>query len=201
MVIKNILGITNSSELSETEERISKRKAAELFDKDLLKDIEPGSLESLKSIHKYLFGEIYDFAGCVRDVDISKGNFRFAPAIYLEEALRKIEKMPQGNFDQIVEKYVEMNVAHPFMEGNGRSMRIWLDEILKKEISKVIDWSSVDKNEYLLAMERSPVRDLEIKHILKQALTDETENRDMYMKGIDYSYFYEGYDIYKTKDL
>lgn len=201
MVLENKFNITNSAELAKVEEKISKTKALELFKKGLLNDLEAGTFDSLAKIHKYLFDEIYDFAGEIRNVNIAKGNFRFAPVIYLETALKNIDKMPQSTFDEIVEKYVEMNVAHPFREGNGRSTRIWLDLILKKQLGKVVDWSSVDKEDYLLAMERSPIKDIEIKVLLKQALTDKINNREVYMKGIDASYHYEGYNIFKTEDL
>ena len=198
---ENKLGIKNSAELAREEERISKKKAAELFENGILDTLTPGSFSALQAIHKYLFDEIYDFAGKVRTVNIAKGNFRFAPVMYLDEAIKKIEKMPQSTFDEIVEKYVEMNVAHPFREGNGRSMRIWLDLMLKTELHKVIDWSRVDKDDYLLAMERSPIKDLEIKHLLKNALTDEIDSREVYMKGIDRSYYYEGYEAFKAEEL
>jgi len=201
MALENKLGITSSPELAEAEERISKKKALELFENGLLDSLEPGTTVSLKAIHKYLFDEIYDFAGELRTVNIAKGNFRFAPLMYLEAALANIDKMPQSTFDEIVEKYVEMNIAHPFREGNGRSTRIWLDCIFKKEIGKVVDWSKVDKEDYLLAMERSPIKDIEIKHILKAALTDDIHSREVYMKGIDHSYYYEGYSTFKTEDL
>ena len=201
MVLENKLGITSSPELAEAEEKISKKKAAELFENGILDRIETGKFESLKAIHKYLFEDIYFFAGEMRTVNISKGNFRFAPLMYLEAALENIDKMPQSTFDEIVEKYVEMNIAHPFREGNGRSTRIWLDQILKKEIGMVVDWSKVDKGDYLLAMERSPIKDIEIKHILKNALTDKTTDREVYMKGIDHSYYYEGYTTFKTEEL
>lgn len=201
MVLENKFNITNSAELAKVEEKISKTKALELFKKGLLNDLEAGTFDSLSKIHKYLFDEIYDFAGEIRNVNIAKGNFRFAPVIYLETALKNIDKMPQSTFDEIVEKYVEMNVAHPFREGNGRSTRIWLDLILKKQLGKVVDWSSVDKEDYLLAMERSPIKDIEIKVLLKQALTDKINNREVYMKGIDASYHYEGYNTFKTEDL
>ena len=201
MVLENKFNITNSAELAKVEEKISKTKALELFKKGLLNDLEAGAFDSLSKIHKYLFDEIYDFAGEIRNVNIAKGNFRFAPVIYLETALKNIDKMPQSTFDEIIEKYVEMNVAHPFREGNGRSTRIWLDLILKKQLGKVVDWSSVDKEDYLLAMERSPIKDIEIKVLLKQALTDKINNREVYMKGIDASYHYEGYNIFKTEDL
>lgn len=201
MALENKLGITSSPELTEAEERISKKKAAELFENGLLDSLEAGTFASLKAIHKYLFDAIYDFAGELRTVNIAKGNFRFAPLMYLEVALANIDKMPQSTFDEIVEKYVEMNIAHPFREGNGRSTRIWLDCILKKEIGMVVDWSQVDKEDYLLAMERSPIKDIEIKHILKAALTDDIHSREVYMKGIDHSYYYEGYSTFKTEDL
>ena len=201
MALENKLGITDSPLLAEAEERISKKKAIELFESGLLNTLEAGTFESLKSIHKYLFDEIYDFAGEIRTVNIAKGNFRFAPLMYLEAALANIDKMPQSTFDEIVEKYVEMNIAHPFCEGNGRSTRIWLDCILKKEIGKIVDWSKVDKEDYLFAMERSPIRDIEIKHILKAALTDDIHSREVYMKGIDHSYYYEGYTAFKAEDL
>ena len=201
MALENKSGITNSSELAEAEEKISKKKAVELFDSGMLDKLEPGTFETLQTIHKYLFGDIYDFAGKMRDVNISKGNFRFAPIMYLKAALENINKMPQSNFDEIVEKYVEMNIAHPFREGNGRSTRIWLDHILKKEIAQVIDWSQVDKEDYILAMERSPIKDIEIKHILRNALTDKITDHEIYMKGIDHSYYYEGYTTFKADEL
>ncbi len=201
MALENKLGITSSPELAEAEERISKKKALELFENGLLDSLEAGTTASLKVIHKYLFDEIYDFAGELRTVNIAKGNFRFAPLMYLEAALANIDKMPQSSFDEIVEKYVEINIAHPFREGNGRSTRIWLDCIFKKEIGKVVDWSKVDKEDYLLAMERSPIKDIEIKHILKNALTDDIHSREVYMKGIDHSYYYEGYTTFKTEEL
>lgn len=201
MALKNKLNITDFTELARMEEKISKKKAVELFENGYLDNYKAGSFEMLAAIHKYLFGEIYEFAGKVRNVNIAKGNFRFAPIIYIEEALKNIDKMPQSTFDEIIEKYVEMNVAHPFREGNGRSTRIWLDHILKNEIGKVIDWSKVDKEDYLLAMERSPIKDLEIKYLLKNALTDEINSREVYMKGIDHSYYYEGYITFKAEDL
>ncbi len=201
MVLENKLGITSAPELAEAEERISKKKAVELFESGTLDRLEPGKVSSLKSIHKYIFGDIYPFAGEIRTVNIAKGNFRFAPVMYLEASLENIEKMPQSTFDEIVEKYVEMNIAHPFREGNGRSTRIWLDCILKKEIGKVVDWSQVDKEDYLLAMERSPIRNIEIKHVLKNALTDRINDREVFMKGIDHSYYYEGYTTYKAEEL
>lgn len=200
-MLENKLGITSAPELAEAEERISKKKAIELFENGVLDKLEAGKFESLKAIHKYLFNDIYFFAGEVRTVNISKGNFRFAPLMYLEAALANIDKMPQSTFDEIIEKYVEMNIAHPFREGNGRSTRIWLDCILKKEIGQVVDWSQVDKEDYLLAMERSPIKDIEIKHILKNALTDDINSREVYMKGIDHSYYYEGYTTFKTEEL
>ena len=201
MALENKLGLTNSASLAREEERISKKKAMELFENGILDNLPAGKFSTLQTIHKYLFGDIYDFAGELRTVNISKGNFRFAPLMYLESALENIDKMPQSNFDEIVEKYVEMNIAHPFREGNGRSARIWLDHILKNEISKVIDWSKVDKDDYLLAMERSPIKDIEIKHVLKAAQTDEINSREVYMKGIDHSYYYEGYTTFKAEEL
>ena len=201
MALENKLGLTNSADLAREEERISKKKAVELFESGVLYTLDTGKFSALKAIHKYLFDEIYGFAGEVRTVNLAKGNFRFAPLMYLEAALDSIDKMPQSTFDEIVEKYVEMNIAHPFREGNGRSTRIWLNLILKKELHKVIDWSLVDKEDYLLAMERSPVKDIEIKHILKAALTDDIDSREVYMKGIDHSYYYEGYSIYKAEEL
>ncbi|MGN0355785.1 MAG: protein adenylyltransferase Fic [Muricoprocola sp.] len=200
MMIENKLGITSSAELAREEERISKKKAAELFENHLLDTLVPGTFSTLQVIHTYLFEDIYHFAGKVRTVNIAKGNFRFAPLMYLQAALDNIDKMPQSNFDEIVEKYVEMNIAHPFREGNGRSMRIWLDHILKTEIGKVVDWSKVDKEDYLLAMERSPIKDIEIKFLLKNALTDEINSREIYMKGIDHSYYYEGYTTYRLSE-
>ena len=199
--LKNKLGITDSTELAKEEERISKRRAVELFESGLLDTLRPGSYSTLKTIHKNLFSDIYEFAGQTRTVNLAKGNFRFAPVMYLDAALESIEKMPQSTFDEIVEKYVEMNIAHPFREGNGRSTRIWLDQILKKKLGKVIDWSLVDKDDYLMAMERSPVKDVEIKVLLKAALTDKINNREMFMKGVDHSYDYEGYSSYRTQDL
>ena len=200
MTLENRLNITDSADLAR-EERISKKKAAQLFDRKLLDTFDVGTFAGLAAIHKYLFEGIYDFSGELRTVNIAKGNFRFAPLTYLQAALDNIDKMPQSTFDEIVEKYVEMNIAHPFREGNGRSTRIWLDHILKNEISKVVDWSKVDKEDYLLAMERSPIKDIEIKHILKAALTDEINSREVYMKGIDHSYYYEGYTTFKTEEL
>ena len=200
-VLENKLGITDPAELAREEERIGKKKAVELFENGILDKLEPGTFFALAEIHKYLFEDIYDFAGALRTVNISKGNFRFAPVMYLESAIKSIENMPQSTFDEIIEKYVEMNIAHPFREGNGRSARIWLDLILKSEIQKVVDWSLVDKEDYLLAMERSPIRDTEIKHILKAALTDDINSREIYTKGIDHSYYYEGYTTFKTDEL
>lgn len=201
MALENKLGLTSSADLAREEERISKKKAVELFETGLLDTLPAGKFVTLQAIHKYLFEDIYDFAGEIRTVNMAKGNFRFAPLMYLQAALENIDKMPQSNFDDIVEKYVEMNIAHPFREGNGRSTRIWLDHILKTEIGKVIDWSKVDKEDYLLAMERSPIKDVEIKVLLKGALTDEINSREVYMKGIDHSYYYEGYTTFKTKNL
>ena len=201
MALENKLGITDSAELARLEEKISKSKALELFEKGLLDQFEVGTFAGLAKIHQYLFDEIYDFAGTVRTVNIAKGNFRFAPVMYLSAALENISKMPQSTFDEIIEKYVEMNVAHPFREGNGRSTRIWLDSILKKELGMVIDWSKVDKEDYLLAMERSPIKDVEIKVLLKAALTDKINDREVYMKGIDQSYHYEGYNVFKTESV
>lgn len=201
MVLENKLNITDSTELARMEEKISKKKAVELFENGYLNKYKAGSFEILAAIHKYLFGEIYDFAGKVRNVNIAKGNFRFAPVMYLQAAIENIEKMPQSTFDEIVEKYVEMNIAHPFREGNGRATRIWLDLIFKKELKKVVDWNRIDKADYLSAMERSPVKDIEIKHLLQNALTDKINERDVFMKGIDVSYYYEGYDEYNIHDL
>ena len=200
-MLENKLGITFSAELAKEEEKISKKKAIGLFENGMLDSLEAGKTASLMAIHKALFEDIYDFAGKLRTVNIAKGNFRFAPLIYLEAALQNIDKMPQSTFDEIIEKYVEMNIAHPFREGNGRATRIWLDCILKKEIGKVIDWSIVDKEDYLLAMERSPIKDIEIKHILKNALTDKVNDREVFMKGIDHSYYYEDYQTFKTEEL
>lgn len=201
MALENKLGLTSSADLAREEERISKKKAIELFETGLLDTLPAGKFVTLQAIHKYLFEDIYDFAGELRTVNMAKGNFRFAPLMYLQAALENIDKMPQSNFDEIVEKYVEMNIAHPFREGNGRSTRIWLDHILKNEIGKVIDWSKVDKEDYLLAMERSPIKDVEIKVLLKGALTDEINSREVYMKGIDHSYYYEGYTTFKAEEL
>ena len=201
MILKNKLNISDGAELAREEEKISKKKAKEMFETGYLDTLEPGTFETLKKIHKYLFEDIYEFAGELRKVNIAKGNFRFTPISYLEEAIKNIEKMPQTTYDEIIEKYVEMNVAHPFREGNGRSTRIWLDLILKKELKLVIDWSRVDKIDYLLAMERSPIKDIEIKELLKQSLTDKINDREVYMKGIDNSYLYEGYSTFKTDEL
>ena len=201
MALENKLGITSSAELAQAEEKISKKKAATLFEQELLDTLPSGTFEALRAIHKYLFEDLYDFAGEVRTVNLAKGTFRFAPLMYLDAALKNIDKMPQKTFDEIIEKYVEMNIAHPFREGNGRSMRIWLDCILKKEIGMVVDWSKVDKEDYLLAMERSPIKDIEIKHVLKNALTNQVADREVFMKGIDHSYYYEGYATFKTEEL
>ncbi len=201
MALENKLALTNSADLAREEERISKKKAVELFENGVLDSLPAGKFSTLQAIHKFLFEDIYDFAGKLRTVNMAKGNFRFAPLMYLQAALENIDKMPQSTFDEIVEKYVEMNIAHPFREGNGRSTHIWLDHILKTEIGKVVDWSKVDKEDYLLAMERSPIKDIEIKHLLKNALTDEIDSREVYMKGIDHSYYYEGYTTFKTEEL
>ena len=201
MALENKLGLTSSADLAREEERISKKKAVELFETGLLDTLSAGKFVTLQAIHKCLFEDIYDFAGEIRTVNMAKGNFRFAPLMYLQSALENIDKMPQSNFDEIVEKYVEMNIAHPFREGNGRSTRIWLDHILKNEIGKVVDWSKVDKEDYLLAMERSQIKDVEIKVLLKGALTDEINSREVYMKGIDHSYYYEGYTTFKAEEL
>lgn len=201
MTLENKLGITSSAELATQEERLSKKRALELFESGMLDKLKAGTFKTLQTIHKQLFMDIYDFAGKVRSVNIAKGGFRFVPAMYLLDALIQIERMPQSTFDEIIEKYVEMNVAHPFREGNGRSTRIWLDLILKKELQLVIDWSKVNKEDYLSAMERSPIKDLEIKFLLKNALTEHINDREVYMKGIDASYMYEGYEEFKTKDL
>jgi len=201
MILENKLNITNQTELARKEERISKMRAKEMFETEYLNTLEPGTFEALKKIHKYLFKDIYEFAGDLRKVNIAKGNFRFTLLTYLEEAIKNIEKMPQGGYEDIIEKYVEMNIAHPFREGNGRSTRIWLDLILKKELNQVVDWSRIDKTDYLLAMERSHIKDLEIKELLKQSLTDKINDREIYMKGIDSSYLYEGYILFKTDEL
>lgn len=201
MTLENKFGLTSSADLAREEEFVSKKRAVELFENSVLDSLPAGKFSTLQAIHKYLFEDIYDFAGELRTVNIAKGNFRFAPLLYLQAALESIDKMPQASFDEIIEKYVEMNIAHPFREGNGRSTRIWLDHILKNEIGKVIDWSKVDKEDYLLAMERSQIKDVEIKVLLKCALTDETDSREIYMKGIDHSYYYEGYTTFKTEEL
>ena len=201
MSLKNKLGLSNEIELAKEEERITKSKAIELFETGKLKEFEVGTFQGLSQIHKYLFEDIYEFAGKIRTENISKGNFRFASSMYLEDALKNIDKMPQSNFDEIIEKYIEMNIAHPFREGNGRSTRIWLDMILKKELGKVVDWSKIDKEDYLLAMERSPIKNTEIKFLIKEALTKKISDKEVYMKGIDASYRYEGYNLYKTEDL
>lgn len=200
-MLENKLGLTSSAELAREEERISKKRALELFEKGILDSLPAGKFSTLQAIHHYLFEDIYDFAGKLRTINLAKGNFRFAPLMYLQAALENIDKMPQSTFDEIVEKYVEMNIAHPFREGNGRSTRIWLDHIFKTELKQVVDWSLVDKEDYLLAMERSPIRDIEIKYLLKKALTDQIDSREVYMKGIDHSYYYEGYITYKTEEL
>ena len=201
MALENKLNITDSAELAREEERISKTRALALFETNYLSSLHPGTWDALAKIHAFLFSDIYDFAGKVRTVNMAKGSFRFAPVMYLEAALANIEKMPQNTFDQIIEKYVEMNVAHPFREGNGRATRIWLDHILKNELGMVVDWSLVEKEDYLLAMERSPIKDIEIKHLLKNALTDKVDDRQVFMNGIDTSYHYEGYKTFKTEDL
>lgn len=201
MALENKLGITDSATLARTEEKLSKEKAVKLFEYGILDNQKAGSFQALAEIHKYLFEDIYDFAGKIRTVNIAKGGFRFAPVMYLESSLENIEKMPQSDFDSIVEKYVEMNIAHPFREGNGRSMRIWLDMMFRKELSMAVDWSRIDKEDYLLAMERSPIRDIEIKHLLKNALTADINSRELFMKGIDQSYYYEGYNSYSIDDL
>ena len=200
-MLENKLGLTSSAELARMEEQLSKKKAVLLFEKGILDSLPAGKFFTLQAIHRYLFEDIYDFAGEIRKVNMAKGNFRFAPLMYLGAALENIDKMPQYDFDEIIEKYVEMNIAHPFREGNGRSARIWLDHMLKQEIGKVIDWSKVDKEDYLLAMERSPVKDIEIKYLLKNALTDEVDSREVYIKGIDHRYYYEGYTTFKTEEL
>ena len=201
MALENKLGITNSAELAREEERISKKKAVELFERGALDKLEPGKFTSLQAIHKALFEDIYDFAGKLRTVNLAKGNFRFVPLMYLEAALANIDKMPQSTYDEIIEKYVEMNIAHPFREGNGRSTRLWLDQMLKAGIGQVVDWSRVDKEDDLLAMERSPIKDVEIKVLLKAALTDDVNSREVFMKGIDHSYYYEGYTTFKAEEL
>ena len=201
MILENKLNITDQAELARAEEKISKTRAKKMFETGYLNTLEPGTFETLKMIHKYLFEEIYEFAGQLRKVNIAKGNFRFTPLTYLEEAIKNIEKMPQSTYEEIIEKYVEMNIAHPFREGNGRSTRIWLDLILKKELNVVVDWSKVDKTDYLLAMERSPIKDIEIKEVLKQSLSDKINDREVYKKGIDNSNLYEGYMTFKTDEL
>lgn len=201
MALENKLGIADSAELAREEEWLSKQKALWLFESGTLDKLEAGTFDTLKAIHRYLFEDIYDFAGKMRTVNLAKGNFRFAPLMYLDASLKNIDKMPQSTFDEIIEKYVEMNIAHPFREGNGRSTRIWLDLMLKNGIGKVVDWSKVDKEDYLLAMERSPIKDVEIKVLLKAALTGDINSREMYMKGIDHSYYYEGYAVFKTAQL
>lgn len=201
MVLENKLNISDACELARQEELVTKKRALELFEQGLVNGFEVGTFQGLSQIHAYLFGDVYDFAGKVRSVDISKGGFRFAPVLYLEAALESIEQMPQTTFDEVVAKYVEMNVAHPFREGNGRAMRIWLDAMLRSSLGKVVDWSRVDRQDYLLAMERSPVKDLEIKALLQSALTDAVDDRQVFMKGLDASYAYEGYSAYKTEDL
>lgn len=201
MILENKLNITDQIELAKTEEKISKQKAKQLFDSGDIAKVEIGTFAGLAFIHAYLFADIYDFAGQIRDLNIAKSNFRFAPVMYLAPSLKHIDQMPQSNFDEIVEKYVEMNIAHPFREGNGRATRIWLDLIFKKEMQQIVDWSRVDKEDYLLAMQRSPVKDIEIKFLLKQALTDRIDDRALFMKGIDVSYYYEGYSEFKTEEL
>ena len=200
-MLENKLGLTSSAELARMDEQLSKKKAVLLFEKRILDSLPAGKFSTLQAIHRYLFEDIYEFAGEIRKVNMAKGNFRFAPLMYLDAALKNIDKMPQSDFDEMIEKYVEMNIAHPFREGNGRSARIWLDHMLKQEIGRVIDWSKVDKEDYLLAMERSPIKDIEIKYLLKNALTDEVDSREVYMKGIDHSYYYEGYTTFKTEEL
>ena len=200
-MLENKLGLTSSAELARMEEQLSKKKAVLLFEKGILDSLPAGKFSTLQAIHRYLFEDIYEFAGEIRKVNMAKGNFRFAPLMYLDAALENIDKMPQSDFDEIIEKYVEMNIAHPFREGNGRSIRIWLDLLLKAQLHQVVDWSRVDKEDYLLAMERSPIRDTEIKHILKNALTDEIDSRHVYMKGIDHSYYYEGYTAFRAEEL
>lgn len=201
MIFQNKLGLTNEAELARAEEKLSKTRALELYDTGLLDTFEVGTFKGLAAIHKYLFGDVYEFAGQMRTVNIAKGNFRFAPVMYLRPALESIDAMPQSSFDEIIEKYVEMNVAHPFREGNGRSTRLWLDQMLKAGIGQVVDWSRVDKEDYLLAMERSPIKDVEIKVLLKAALTDDVNSREVFMKGIDHSYYYEGYTTFKAEEL
>lgn len=201
MTLENKLGITNSTELATKEEELSKKRAIEMFENGIFSTLKAGSFESLQKLHKYLFQDIYDFAGEIRTVNIAKGNFRFAPAMYLQDALKHIEAMPQSNFDEIIKKYIEMNVAHPFREGNGRSTRLWLDLILKTELNKVVDWNKINKTDYLLAMERSPIKDTEIKYLISNALTSNIDDREVYIKGIDASYNYEGYSTFNSKNL
>ena len=201
MALENKLGITDSALLAREEEKLSKKKAVRLFESGLLDTLPAGTFAALREIHRYLFEDIYDFVGRLRTVNLAKGSFRFAPLMYLEAALENIDRMPQATYDEIIEKYVEMNIAHPFREGNGRSTRIWLDQMLKKGIGQVVDWSRVDKEDYLLAMERSPIRDTEIKVLLKAALTEDVNSREIYMKGINHSYYYEGYNTFKTEEL
>ncbi len=201
MILKNKLGIENSAELREAEEKISKLRAKEIFEKNIYDTFETGTFKGLSDIHRFIFGDIYDFAGKIRNVNISKGSFRFAPVIYIQEAIKNVDKMPFSTFDEIIEKYVEMNIIHPFREGNGRSMRIWLDIMLKNSIKRVVEWQKINKEEYLSAMERSPVKDIEIKHIIKNTLTDDINNREVYMKGVDMSYYYEGYDMFDIEKL
>lgn len=201
MALENKLGIASSAQLAREEEKLSKKKAIDMFESGMLASLKVGTFTALQAIHKGLFEDIYDFAGELRTVNLAKGNFRFVPLMYLEAAIKNIDNMPQSTYDEIIEKYVEMNIAHPFREGNGRSMRIWLDLMLKNGVGKVVDWSKVDKEDYLLAMERSPIKDIELKVILKEALTEDIENREIFMKGIDHSYYYEGYTTYKTEDL
>lgn len=201
MTLENKLGITNSTELATKEEELSKKRAIEMFENGIFSTLKAGSFESLQKLHKYLFQDIYDFAGEIRTVNIAKGNFRFVPAMYLQDALKHIEAMPQSNFDEIIKKYIEMNVAHPFREGNGRSTRLWLDLILKTELNKVVDWNKINKTDYLLAMERSPIKDTEIKYLISNALTSNIDDREVYMKGIDASYSYEGYSTFTTENL
>ncbi len=201
MILENKLGLTNQVELAKVEEKLSKQKAKELYDYGKINEIEVGTFKGLSEIHEFLFSDIYDFAGKIRSVNIAKGNFRFAPVMYLEHSLQHIDQMPQTSFEEIIKKYVEMNIAHPFREGNGRSTRIWLDLILKEELQKVVDWNLIDKADYLSAMERSPINDLEIRYLISNALTDKIDDRELYMKGIDVSYFYEGYSEYTIDDL
>ena len=201
MILENKLGLTNQVELAKVEEKLSKQKAKELYDCGKINEIEVGTYKGLSEIHEFLFSDIYDFAGKIRSVNIAKGNFRFAPVMYLEHSLQHIDQMPQTSFEEIIKKYVEMNIAHPFREGNGRSTRIWLDLILKEELQKVVDWNLIDKADYLSAMERSPINDLEIRYLISNALTDKIDDRELYMKGIDVSYFYEGYSEYTIDDL